>query len=213
VFDEEIADGRVRHFGRVLRGDDDVFHLHRLVVLVADGDLGFRVGAQPGDDAGLADLGQLAAEAVCKHDGRGHHLGRLVAGVAKHEALVAGPLLGGVFTLGGALVDALRDVGRLTREVVVDENLVGVKDVVGIDVADVADRVAHDLLVVDLGLGGDLAGENDHVGFHHGLASDTTVGILREAGIKHAVGNQVGNFVRMAFANGLGGENKGFGHK
>ena len=103
--------------------------------------------------------GQLAAEAVREHDRRRHQLGRLVAGVAEHQALVAGALLGGLLALGLARVDALRDVGRLLRHQQVDEHLVGVEHVVVVDVADLADRLARDLLEVELGLGRDLAAD------------------------------------------------------
>jgi hypothetical protein len=140
----------VLHVRRVLGRDDHVLHLDRAVVLVADRDLGLGVGAQPADDARLAQLGQLAAEAVGEHDRRRHHLGGLVAGVAEHEALVAGALLGRLLALGLPGVDALGDVRGLAGEQVVDENLVAVEHVVVVHVADVADGVAHDLLVVDL---------------------------------------------------------------
>jgi hypothetical protein len=49
--------------------------------------------------AGLADAGQLAAEAVGEHDRRGHQLGRFVAGVTEHHALVASALLRGLLAL------------------------------------------------------------------------------------------------------------------
>ena len=53
------------------------------------------------------------AELVREHDRRGHQFRRLVAGVAEHQALVAGALLGGLLAFGLARVHALRDVGRL----------------------------------------------------------------------------------------------------
>ena len=45
--DAEILDLAVLHVRAVLRGDDDVGDADRLVVLVNDGDLALRVGAQP----------------------------------------------------------------------------------------------------------------------------------------------------------------------
>ena len=41
------------------------------------------------------------AKLVREHDGRGHQFRRFVAGVAKHQSLVAGALLGGVLAFGG----------------------------------------------------------------------------------------------------------------
>ena len=58
----------------------------------------------------LADRGELPRERVGVVDGRRHELGRLVGGVAEHQALVAGALL---LVQAVALVHALRDVGAL----------------------------------------------------------------------------------------------------
>ena len=74
--------------------------------------------------------------------------------------------------LGAEPVDSLADVGRLLLEPDEHLALVGVEaDVVG-DEADVARRLADDGLVVDLGLGGDLAEDHDHVGLGGRLAGD-----------------------------------------
>ena len=208
MLDEEITDGGVGDVLGVLGGDDDILHLDRLVVLVADRNLGFGIRTQPADDAGLADLGQFPAEPVGIHDRRRHHLRRFIAGVAKHQSLVAGALLGGFLALRRARIHALRDVGRLPGEVIVDENPVGVKHVVVVDVADVANGGAHHLLVVQLRLGGDLAGDDHHVGFDHRLAGHAALRILLQARVQHAVGDQIGHLVRVALAHGLGGENK-----
>ena len=199
--------------GGVLRRDDDVHDLDGLVVLVAHGDLRLGVRPQPVDRARLANTREFATEAVGKHDGGGHELRRLAAGVAEHDTLVAGTLLGGLLALGLARIDALGNVGRLTREVVIDEDAVRVEHVVRIHVADVADGRAHDGLVVELGGRGDLAGEDDHVRLDHGLAGDAAMAVLREAGVEHAVRNQVGNLVGMAFAHRLRGEYKGISHR
>ena len=61
--DDELADvgGEQRvevDVGGVLRGDDDGVEADGLVAVVLDGDLGLAVGAQVGDGAVLADLGQ-----------------------------------------------------------------------------------------------------------------------------------------------------------
>ena len=97
----------------MLRRDDDVRDGDRLAVVVDHRDLGLGVGAQPLHLALLANPGELAAEAVGEHDRRGHQLRRLVAGVAEHQALIAGALLRRLLALGRLGVHALRDVGRL----------------------------------------------------------------------------------------------------
>ena len=208
MLDEKIADGGVGDVLGVLGGDDDILHLHRLVVLVTNGDLGLCIRPQPADDAGLAELGKLPTKTVRIHDRRRHHLGGLIAGVAKHQSLVAGALLGGFLALRRAGIHALRDVRRLPGEIIVDENAVGVKHIVVVDIADVANGGPHDLLVVQFRLGGDLARDDHHVGFHHRLAGDAALRVLLQAGVEHAVGDQIGHLVRMALAHGFGGENK-----
>ena len=94
----------------------------RPVAVVLDGDLGLAVGPQVRDRAVLADLGQPLGQPVRQRDRQRHQLGRVVAGVAEHQALVAGALRvrAGRPTrrdarLVGA-VDALGDVGRLRAD-------------------------------------------------------------------------------------------------
>jgi hypothetical protein len=70
-----------------------------------------------------------------------HQFGRLVAGVAEHDALVAGAL---VLVSGG--VDADRDVGRLRMQVAVEHRVLPVEAV--LLVADVSDRGADERLQV-----------------------------------------------------------------
>jgi hypothetical protein len=202
----------MRHVLGVLRGNHHVLHLHGFVVFVPNGDLRFGVRPQPADDPRLADFGQFAPEAMRVHDRRRHHLRRFVAGITEHQALVAGALLGRLLAVRRARVDALGNVGRLPREVIVDENLVGVKHVIFVHVPDLADGGPHDLVVGHLGAGGDLAGDHHHIGFHQRLARHAAGGILLQAGIEHAVGNQVGHLVRVALAHRFGGEDKGVCH-
>ena len=58
----------------------------------------------------LAGLGQAIEDPVRQGDRQRHQLGRVVAGVAEHQALVAGA---DFLALGLIFVDALRDVGAL----------------------------------------------------------------------------------------------------
>jgi hypothetical protein len=106
LLDAELLDLGVAHVSSVLGGDDDVHDAGRLAIDVFDGDLGLGVRAQPlGKLASLADAGQLTAEAVGEHDRRGHELGRFIAGVTKHDALVASALFGVVFTNLDSLIE------------------------------------------------------------------------------------------------------------
>ena len=203
----EFFDLRVLDICRVLRGDDDVGNGHRLVVFINDRDLRLRIRAQPGRAfAALADLRQLAAEAVREHDRRGHQLRRFIRRVTEHQTLVARALLGGLLAFGLARVHALGDVGRLLRHDDVDENFVRVKHVVVVDVADFADGLAGDGDVIELRLGGDFTADDGDVGLDVAFARDAAELVLREAGVQHGIGNGVGHLVRMAFADGLGGK-------
>ena len=94
-------------------------------------------------------------------DRQRHELRRLVAGVAEHQALVAGALVQRIVL---RLVYALLDVGRLLvvghqhgAAFVVDAEL-------GVVVADALDGVARDLLEIHRRSGGDLAGHHDQAG-------------------------------------------------
>jgi len=185
-------------------GNDDVGNGHGLAVLIHHGDLRFGVRAQPRDFAALADVRQFAAEAVGEHDRRGHQFGRFIAGVTKHQALVAGTLFVGLLTLGFAGVHALGDVGGLLGDNYIYKHAVGMKDVIVIDIADLADGRARDLDEIQVRLRGDLTADDDDVGFDVGFAGDAGKLVLREAGVQHGVRNGVRHFVRMALADGFG---------
>src|SRR5690349_18882473 len=79
---------------------------------------------------------------VCVVDRRRHEFRSFVAGVAEHDALVAGAL---ILLLGS--IDALRNVGRLTMEEDFDLGVLPMKAV--LLVADIFNRLARRLL--DLG--------------------------------------------------------------
>ena len=149
--------------GGVLRGNDDVRDFHRLVIHVFDGHLALGIRTKPRDLAALANLRKRTTELVGIHDGRGHELGRFVAGVTKHQTLVTGALLAGLLALGLAGVHALRDVGRLLRDDGVHEHLVGVEHVIVVRVSDVADRGSRDGVEIKLRLRRDFAADDDEV--------------------------------------------------
>ena len=142
---------------------------------VADGDLGLGVGAQPGQAAVLAQFGLALHQAMRVMDRQRHQLRGFVAGVAEHQALVAGAL---VHVQSLALVHALGDVGRLP----VDRGEHGAGIVVEADfravVADALDRFARDVDVVDCRMGGDFAGNDDQSGADQRFAGYARLGVL-----------------------------------
>ena len=174
-----------------LRDDHGVDARGLAVFVVLDRDLALAVGAQVGQLAALAHRGKLAAELVGQRDGGGHQLGGLVGGVAEHHALVA----------GAAGVNALGDVAGLLVDGGDDGAGVGVEAVERVVVADGGDHAAHQALEIDVGLGGDFAGDDHEAGGGQGFGGDAAVGVLLQAGVENGVGDLVGNLVGMAFGD------------
>ena len=101
----------------------------------------------------------------------------LVAGVAEHQALVA----------GAARVHAHRDVGRLAVNRREHGAGLGVEAVFAARVADFGDRLADDVLIVDLGGRGDFAGDQGEARRDQRFARHAAHGILRENGVENRV--------------------------
>jgi hypothetical protein len=178
-------------------------------VLVTQRDLALGVRAQPGQCGIplLAHLGLLLDQTVRIVDRRRHQFGGLVAGVAEHQALVAGALFFGILA-----VHAHVDIGRLLADHVQDAAGGSVEADVGGVVADVADDLAHQRFQVDPGAGGDLAGDDRHAGLDHRLAGHARALVLGQDRIEYRVRNLVGDLVGVAFGNGFGSEQI-FGHR
>jgi hypothetical protein len=206
-----VRDQRLGAF-RVLRGDQHALDPHGPAVAVADGDLGLPVGTQVVQRAVLADLGQALREPVRERDRQRHELLGLARGVAEHHALVAGAgdvelvLVGGVDAGLVGVVHALRDVGRLLVDRVDDGAGVGGEAEVGVDVADLADRLARDVLDVDEGRRGDLTRDDDEARVDERLAGHATHRVVPHDGVEDTIGDLVGDLVRVALRDGLGRE-------
>ncbi len=192
---------------RMLGGEHHRLETHRLVVLVAQGDLALGVGAQPGELAVLAHLGLALHQAVRERDGGRHQHVGLVGRVAEHQALVAGALLALVLA-----VHALGDVGGLLADDVEHAAARAVEAHVGGVVADVEHGLAHQRFHVDPGAGGDLAGHDHHTGLDQRLAGDAPARVGRQDRIEHGIGDLVGDLVRVAFGNRFGGERETLAH-
>jgi hypothetical protein len=174
-----------------------------LAVDVAHGHLALRIGPQVRHAAVLPQLRLALDEAVRVVNRRRHQIGRLVAGVAEHQALVAGA---GVEVVVARVVDTLRDVVALL--VVGDEHgaALVVDAVLGVVVADALERVARDLDVVDVRVGRDLAGEHHQAGVAQRFGGDARARIVPEDRVEDGVRHLVGHLVRVAFGNRFGSE-------
>jgi hypothetical protein len=148
-------------------------------------------------------LGLALDEAVRVVDGRGHQLGRFVAGVAEHQALVASA---GVQVVVAGVVHALGNVVGLL--VVADHHgaALVVDAVVGVVVADALDGVARHLDVVDVRVGRDFAREHHQAGVGQRFGGHAAAGVLLEDRVQDGVRDLVGNLVGVAFGNGFGSE-------
>lgn len=194
---------------RVLGRDDDGVNTEgdngTVVVLVLNGDLSLGVGAEPREGAVAAGSRHGSVELVGEEEGEREELRGLVGGVAEHDTLVTSTEL-----LEGLLVvETLGDIGRLLLNG--DEEVEGlvVEALGGVIVSDVLDGLADDLLVVELGLGGDLTEDHDHTGLGGSLASDLGEGVLSQAGIEDGIGNLIGDLVGVTLTDGLGLHRKG----
>ncbi len=187
----------------MLGGDNDGRAAQDLAVsVVLHSDLALAIGAQPGQLAALADLGQTAAELVGQGDGGGHQLGGLVAGVAEHHALVAGA--DGLITVA---VHAHGDIAALLVDGGQHRTGPGVKAVGGIAVADLVHGAADDVGDVHVAFCGNFAHHGHHPGGGDGLAGYPSIGVLGQNGVQNGVGDLVTDLVGMSFGDGLGGEN------
>ena len=166
------------------------------VPVVLDGDLGLAVGAQKGQPAGVANLGELPDELVGQHDRQGHQLVRLLASEAEHQALVP----------RAASVHAHCDIGGLLVHVGLDSARVGIEQISLVVVADLSDRLASDSLQVNLRIRVSLAGKHAEIRRHERFAGDAAVRVLRQDLIQHGVRDLVAQLVGMALCYGLRGK-------
>merc|ERR1719377_265903 len=183
------------------------------VLLVLNGHLSLAVRAQPPEAAVLAHVRELLAETRGDQVGERHAVLGLIARVAEHDTLVTGAnvhlVLANVHAAGNVralLVDADLDLLRpaaqalrLDRGEVVNEGVV----------ADALDSRAHDLLVVQLRTGGDLAEDHDHVVLARSLASDLALRINLQACVEHGIRNLIRELIRVALVHGLRREEEG----
>mmetsp|Transcript_19617 Transcript_19617/g.47519 ORF Transcript_19617/g.47519 Transcript_19617/m.47519 type:complete len:279 (+) Transcript_19617:1967-2803(+) len=211
VLQQVLAQRLVADLGGVLRRDDDRVHPlghHGAVdLLVLYRHLGLSVGAEIRQSAVLPDVCEPLAELGGERVGEGHQVGRLVRGIAEHVTLIART----DFLDALVDVDGLCDLGGLLLDG--DDDLHGlvVQPLLRVVVPDVLARLTHNLLVVNVSLGRDLAKHHHHSGLGTCLAGDLGVGILRQAGVEHSVGHLVAQLVGVALVDRLRGEQEAAG--
>ena len=187
LLDDFLKDLLSEIFGRNLLGvlsrNNDGVYTERdggtTFLLVLNGDLSLRIGAEPTKFTRTASSSHGGVKLVGKHDGQGHVLLGLVGGITEHDTLITstvvlkGPMVQALSNIGGLLLDGYKDVTSLV-----------VETFGGIIISDLLDGLSDNLLVVKLGLGGDFAEHHDHASFRGGLASNLGRRVLHEAGIE-----------------------------
>ena len=188
----------------VLGGNDDGVDANRLArFVVFHGDLRLAVRQDVGQDMHLAHIGQTLGQRVRQLDRQGHEVFGLAAGVAEHHALIARARV--LFDLAG---NAHVDIRALLVQIDGDRAGVRVKAVTRLGVADFADGVAGNLLVIHLCGGGDFAEDVHRVGDGGDLAGDVAHRVLRKQRVENRVGDLVADLIGMPLGDALGGKQR-----
>jgi hypothetical protein len=197
----ELLSGDIlRVLGRNDNGVNTLGNNGTAVLLVLDGDLSFGVRAQPRKRAITAGSSHGSVQLVGELKSKGEELRGLISGIAEHDTLVtSAEILKSLI-----VVKTLSDIRGLLLNS--DEQVEGliVEAFLGAVVTDVLDGITDNLLVVDVGTGGDLSEDHDHTGLGGSLASDLGEGVLSQAGIENGIGNLIGNLVGVALTDGFG---------
>ena len=155
----------------------------RLAVLVLKADLRLGVGAEQRSGAGMARFRQALGDAVREVDRRRHQRVGLAAGVAEHDALVAGAF---VLVAGGVDADT-----STTMQLALGDALAG----------ELLTRRGFDQLMGDRLGTTDLTRQHELVGRRQRFDSDAGIGVMAEIKIDDSVGNAVADLVWMALGN------------
>ena len=194
----------------MLGAEDNRVDPYRYAIAIFDGDLGLSVGAEVGESAILADGGHSAAELVCKGDGHGHQLRCVGAGEADHHTLVPGAdEIEVVALVDGELlllcfqraVDAQGNVTRLLLYGYNHTTGLVVEAVLGPGIARVPNHVPGDSGNIDIGIGGDLSGDQYEAGGSCRLTCHAPLGVLGQDRIQDSVGNLVAQLVGVPFGD------------
>jgi len=181
----------VGHIRAVLRGDDDRIDPYGPPVFVLDRDLRFPIRPHPFENVFLAYFGEPLGQAVSQDDRHRHEFSGFVGGIPEHQPLIT----------GSAGIHAHRDVTRLLVNRGENGTGVVVESPGGIAVADVFNDFADNVGDFNVGLRRDFSGHQCDACGEDRFAGDARILILSDNGIQDAVGDLVGNFIRMSFSH------------
>ena len=188
----------------VLGADNYGVDTLRLVgdTIILHGHLALRVGTQIGHHLAFAANGsQLAQQHVRQVDAQRHIVRRLVAGISKHHALVAGSLFLGNFALHAAVY-----VGALLVQSREHAARVGIKLVFAAVVANTVNHTARDIHQVDVAPRFNFSGNHHLAGGNKCFACHFRRRVVSHELVEDSVADLVGNLVVMPFRNRFGCE-------
>ena len=179
-----------------------------VVFVVLHRDLGLPVRAQVRQQAGFPDLCEAPGHFLCKAQGQGHKLRRLVAGIAEHHPLVSGA----VFRFGvriallllKALVHAHGNVWRLLVDGSHHGAGVAVHAVFGAVVPDILQNDPGDFGDIHVAARADLAHHENEAGRGCALAGNMPVRVFPEDLVKDRVGDLVADLIGVSLRDGFG---------
>ena len=183
--------GRYQHRCNADGAVSVIFHRH----------LRFAIRQQERQFAGSAYRFQLLGQLMRQLNGQRHQGLCLLAGIAKHHALVT---CTGIQQLRlPAAGDAPCNVGRLVMQIYCNGAGICIKAASRLRIADFGNDLLRNSTIVDLGFAGNLT-ENVHLVFGTGhLAGNTGIGILRQQFVQNLVRHLIADLVRMAAGHGF----------
>lgn len=183
LLQEILLEGLKADILRVLSGDDNSVNTKRdggtTFLLVFNGDLSLGVGTKPRKESTATSSSHGSVQLVREDNSEGHELFSLVCRITEHDTLITSTVV-----LEVTVVKTLSDIGRLLLNGDEDVASLVIETLGRVIVSNVADGVTDDLLVVQLGVGGDFTKDHDHTSLRGGFATDLGVGVLSEAGIE-----------------------------
>ncbi|KAH3664771.1 hypothetical protein OGATHE_003586 [Ogataea polymorpha] len=168
-------------------------------MLVFDSDLGLGVWSQPWKSTGSSGVSKSGVQLMGQQDGQWQLLVRLVGGVTEHDTLVTGSKL----LQGLVIVQTLSNVWRLLLDS--DQNITCliIETFVGVIISNVLNGISDDLLVVQVGLGGDLTKHHDHTGLRGSFTGNLGKRVCGQAGVQNGIRNLIADFVRVTLTDRL----------
>ena len=139
-------------------------------------------------------------------DRSGHQLRRLTDGKPEHQALIAGSLFVGFFSLSSFGVDALGNIARLPAQGLNNDASVGLELGLFVDVSNFANSRTDLIKLIEECVGGDFAGDDNQTPFGESFAGHPAMRVPSQTGIKDSIGNGITDLIRMTFGHGFRGK-------